>query len=114
MNFYKHHIGDYAKKTGQLTLMEHGAYLLMLHAYYGTERPLPTGDVLYRVVRAFTKAEKAAVDKVVAMFWKQTPNGGLVNGRAFTELEEAIDLRDVARANGSKGGRKKNPPGLQT
>jgi uncharacterized protein YdaU (DUF1376 family) len=82
MNFYKHHIGDYAKKTAHLTVLEHGAYLLMLHAYYGTEKPLPFGRDLYRICRAFGKKERAAVDKVAAQFWTRT-DAGYVNGRAF-------------------------------
>jgi uncharacterized protein YdaU (DUF1376 family) len=111
LNFYKHHIGDYAKKTGALSMTEHGAYLLMLQAYYGTEKPLPFGRDLYRICRAFGKKERAAVDKVAALFWKRT-EAGFVNGRAFEEIEIASELSDIARENGSKGGRPKKPSGL--
>lgn len=105
MNFYKHHIGDYAKKTVHLSLLEHGAYLLMLHAYYGTEKPLPV-EALYRITHAHTKAERAAVDSVAAQFWKKT-DAGLVNGRAFEELEIAVVQVSAARENGKRGGRPK-------
>ena len=111
MNYYKHHIGDYAKKTGELTLMEHGAYLLMLHTYYGTEKPLPVGDKLYRLLRAVTKAERAAVDFIVTQFWTLV-DGGLVNGRAFEEMGSAAILIETARQNGKGGGRPKKPSGL--
>lgn len=111
MNYYKHHIGDYAKKTGELTLMEHGAYLLMLHSYYGTEKPLPMGDRLYRMLRALTKAERAAVDSVVTQFWTETKDG-LVNGRAFEEIGSATELIEIARQNGKGGGRPKKPSGI--
>jgi uncharacterized protein YdaU (DUF1376 family) len=111
VNFYKHHIGDYAKKTAHLTVLEHGAYLLMLHAYYGTEKPLPFGRDLYRICRAFGKKERAAVDKVAAQFWTRT-NVGFVNGRAFYEIKEASELSDIARENGKLGGRPKKPSGL--
>lgn len=112
MNFYKHHIGDYAKKTSSLSLIEHGAYLLMMQAFYGSEEPLPPEkQELYRVAKAHTKMEKAAVDKVVAKFWKQTP-AGLVNGRAIEEMKAASELAEVARRNGAKGGRPKKPSGL--
>lgn len=111
MNFYKHHIGDYAKKTAHLTVLEHGAYLLMLHAYYGTEKPLPFGRDLYRICRAFGKKERAAVDKVAAQFWTRT-DAGYVNGRAFDEIKEASELGDIARENGKLGGRPKKPSGL--
>lgn len=111
MNFYKHHIGDYAKKTAHLTVLEHGAYLLMLHAYYGTEKPLPFGRDLYRICRAFGKKERAAVDKVADQFWTRT-DVGYVNGRAFEEIKEASELSDIARENGKLGGRPKKPSGL--
>lgn len=106
MNFYKHHIGDYAKKTAHLSIQEHGAYLLMLHTYYGTERPLPKGEVLYRMLRAVTKAERSAVDSIARQFWKETDTG-FVNGRAFEEIESATQLVQVARQNGNLGGRPK-------
>lgn len=111
VNFYKHHIGDYAKKTAHLTVLEHGAYLLMLHAYYGTEKPLPAGETLYRMLRAQTQAERAAVDSVAAQFWTKTESG-LVNGRAFDEIKTATHLVDIAKSNGTRGGRPKKPSGL--
>lgn len=121
INFYKHHIGDYAKKTAHLSIQEHGAYLLMLHTYYGTERPLPKGETLYRIVRAVTKPERAAVDSIARQFWTETETG-YVNGRAFEEMESATHLGEVARQNGNRGGRPKrtqsvsenNPVGLVT
>ncbi|EEO26985.2 DUF1376 domain-containing protein [Oxalobacter paraformigenes] len=39
MSAYKHSINSYQKETGHLNLMEHGAYRLMLDAYYATEKP---------------------------------------------------------------------------
>lgn len=107
MNFYKHHIGDYTKKTGHLSIAEHGAYLLMLQTYYATEKPLPTGRVLYRLLRAETKIERDAVDSIIEQFWTVT-SGGLTNGRADEEIELAWVTADQSRANGKKGGRPKN------
>lgn len=94
-------------------MIEHGAYLLMLHAYYGTEKPLPIGRDLYRICRAFEKKERQAIDKVAALFWTRTESG-FVNGRAFEEMTLASELSDIARENGSKGGRPKKPSGLST
>lgn len=106
LNYYKHHIGDYAKKTVHLSPLEHGVYLLMLHAYYGTEKPLPAGESLYRIAHAHSRVERAAVDSVAAQFWTKTDTG-LVNGRAFEEIETATQLVNVARQNGNRGGRPK-------
>lgn len=103
MNFYKHHIGDYAKKTGALTMLQHGAYCLLLHAYYGTEKPLPHQD-LYKICRANTKKERESVDQIVTRFWHRTETGW-VNTRADEEIEKAQRLRELAKENGSQGGR---------
>lgn len=96
MNYYKHFIGDYGKKTGDLSLMEHGAYLLMMQAYYATEAPLPIGKALYRLLRAESKAERAAVDAVASRFWKAT-DGGLINPRADEEIVKARAQADTNR-----------------
>jgi len=88
VNFYKHHIGDYQKKTAQLSLAEHGAYLLMLQHYYGTEKPLPIGRALHRLLRAHTKLERDAINSIARQFWQHTDQG-LVNGRAIAEIAEA-------------------------
>lgn len=43
MHYYKRNIGDYAKRTGRLTMLEHGAYTLLHDACYDRER-FPTED----------------------------------------------------------------------
>ena len=58
MNYFKLYIGDYQRDTSHLSLAEHGAFHMMLQFFYATERPLPTGKALYRMLRANTKAEK--------------------------------------------------------
>lgn len=104
MNFYKHHIGDYLKKTAHLTLAEHGAYLLMLQTYYATEAPLPKGEVLFRVLRATTKLEREAVTAILRQYWVET-NDGYVNDRADEEIALAQRQREINREVGKKGGR---------
>jgi uncharacterized protein YdaU (DUF1376 family) len=103
VNFYKHHIGDYAKKTGALTLLQHGAYFLLMQAYYGTEKPLPPQD-LYKICRANTKKERECVDGIVQRFWQRTETGW-VNSRCDEEIQKAQWLRELAKENGSQGGR---------
>lgn len=43
MNYYEHHIGDYAEATAHLTFVEDAAYSRMIRKYYATEKPLPGG-----------------------------------------------------------------------
>ncbi len=39
MNYYERHLGDYAKDTAHLTMIEHGAYTLLLPAAAKNVRP---------------------------------------------------------------------------
>lgn len=89
MNFFKLYIGDYQRDTAHLSVTEHGAYMLMLQHYYATEKPLPTGKALHRMLRAQDKDERDAIDSVAAQFWSKTPEGLLVNERAADEITKA-------------------------
>ena len=106
MNFIKLYIGDYLRDTGTLTVSEHGAYVLMLLHHYATEQPLPTGRDLHRLLRAESKADRDAIDRVSAKFWTATESG-LTNGRAGREMERAEHQREVNRTVGKLGGRPK-------
>lgn len=48
MNYYERHLGDYSKDTAHLTMIEHGAYGLLLDRYYGTEAGIPADLELQR------------------------------------------------------------------
>jgi uncharacterized protein YdaU (DUF1376 family) len=112
MNYYPHHLGDYAKDTGTLTMLEHGAYRLLLDAYYSTEQPIPQDEV-YRAAKAVSKADRAAVDYVLKKFFTLTP-AGFFQRRADREIAILNDARERARNNGNRGGRpvKQKPSGL--
>jgi uncharacterized protein YdaU (DUF1376 family) len=97
VNWFKLYIGDYQRDTAHLSIVEHGAYLLMLQHYYATEQPLPTGKALHRMLRAQDKAERDAIDTVAARFWTQT-EAGLVNRRADEEITKANTQADTNRA----------------
>lgn len=87
MNFYKHFMGDYARATGHLSLIEHGAYRLMLDHFYGACRPLPGNKkALYRLLRAETDAERRAVDAISLQFWQTLP-------AEIEPLYEVLNLR---------------------
>lgn len=108
MNYYEHHLGDYAKQTSHLTMLEHGAYRLLLDRYYSTEEPIPK-DQAHRLARARSKDEKIAVDTVLNEFFK-FKDGFYWNGRADEELTKARNRINAAQENGRRGGRpKKNP-----
>lgn len=45
MDFHKHYHADYERDTGDLTLQQHGIYMLLLNEYYRTEAPIPATRV---------------------------------------------------------------------
>lgn len=113
MNFYPHHIGDYAQDTRHLTMLEHGAYRLLLDLYYSREAPLPLDvSTVQRLACARAREEKQAVEAVLREFFIETAEGWRHN-RCDLEIEAGRRKQDAARENGKKGGRKPkpNPPG---
>ncbi len=111
MNYFELYPGDYLRDTAELTLAEHGAFLLLLSAYYATERAIPSDNpTLFRLVRAMTIDEQNAVTRVSELFFPISAVDGLRhNKRADEEIVKARARIDAARFNGGKGGRPKKP-----
>lgn len=115
MNFYPFHIGDYAKDTAHLSMTEDGAYRRLIDLYYTRERPLPADvQTIYRLARAHTKLERAAIDTVLEEFFVRKEIGFLHN-RCEKEIENAQARISAAQKNGQRGGRpkKQGVPGDQ-
>lgn len=68
MNWYKRHIGDYHKKAGRLSMLEHGAYTLLLDSCYDREK-FPTKDEAIDWCWARSAEEIAAVEFVLSKFF---------------------------------------------
>lgn len=110
MNYYERYCGDYGRDTAHLSLAEHGAYTLMLDAYYSTERGLPADvGALCRMCRAVSKAEQASVRNVAEQFFPVGQDGLRHNARAAREIPKARKRIDAAKANGTRGGRPHKP-----
>ena len=93
MNYYQRHLGDYAKDTGHLTLLEHGVYTVLLDWTYATERHLPEKiEEIFRICRSFSKTEKEAVKRVVLEFFPQGQNK-----RAVQEMEFCKEVSQQKR-----------------
>jgi len=103
VNYYERHLGDYAKDARHLTMLEHGAYTLLMDRYYATERGIPA-DKAHRVAGARTPDECAAVDAVLEEFFRLV-DGVWIKGRIELEIAKAAGRIDAARENGKKGGR---------
>lgn len=86
----------------------------MLQHYYATEKPLPLGKALHRMLRATDKAERAAIDAIAAGFWHTTAEG-LVNDRANEEITKSEQQAEVNRSialarEARKGARTEHEP----
>ena len=105
MNYYERHLGDYARDTGHLSILEHGAYTLLLDRYYSTEKPIPA-DQVHRVARARGKDEIKAVNDVLAEFFSLV-DGAWSHARCDAEIAKKETKTKAAQANGRSGGRPK-------
>lgn len=85
MHYFKRNIGDYHKKAGRLSMLEHGAYTLLMDACYDRER-FPTKEEAIEWCWARSAEEVAAVEFVLTRFFV------LVDGRYTQDrIAEEID-----------------------
>lgn len=123
MNYYKHHLGDYAAATRHLSLLEHGVYRCLIDIYYISEAPLPKDlRAVCRLVCARSKDEREAVELILEEFFLLTDDGWR-NSRCDLEIEAAQAKAEKNRELGKRGGRPKktetetvsenNPDGFQ-
>ena len=68
MHYYKRNLGDYAKKAGRLSMLQHGAYTLLIDACYDREQ-FPTLPEAIDWAWASSSAEIEAVEFVLRKFF---------------------------------------------
>lgn len=112
MNYYERHLGDYTRDTAHLSLLEHGVYTILLDRYYITEQGIPDA-MKYRLARARTRAERAAVDIVLQEFFT-LEEGIWINHRAEEEIKKTRIKITTSRTNGGKGGRPRKETRLES
>lgn len=102
MNYYPHHIGDYLKDTAHLSMIEDGAYRRLIDLYYLHEQALPSERTkVYRLARAITPADKAAVDTILDEYFLLT-DAGWTHKRCDAELEKSREKSHKARTSAAK------------
>ncbi len=114
VSFYRFFPGDYARDTRHLSMVEHGAYRLMLDCYY-TTGPLP-GDPerVARMVSALTDMERAAVVVILAEFFTLA-DGQYRQARCDDELAHQARKGVSSRASARKRwNSKRNADAMQT
>ena len=94
MHYYKRNLGDYAKKAGRLSMLQHGAYNLLIDACYDREQ-FPALDEAIDWAWASTEAEREAVEFVLGKFFT-------FDGERYiqTRIEEELhDYQEKAAKN---------------
>ena len=91
MNYYKRHLGDYANDTRHLSMLEHGAYTLLLDHYYATEKPIPD-SLCERIAHATSSTQKKAVYSVLNQFFTK------LNGLWFSNKCEEVLLDSFSKS----------------
>ena len=99
MNYYKRHLGDYARDTGHLTALEHGVYNLLLDWYYVNEKPIPP-DKAVKIARGNPEETQS----VLSEYFELTENGW-VHHYADREIAKYRVKADRNRDVGKLGGR---------
>jgi uncharacterized protein YdaU (DUF1376 family) len=96
--WYAFYVGDYQSKTAHLSLLEHGAYRLLLDHYYATQHPLPNDPPkLFRICRARTPSERQAVLSTATEFFIK--DGTLLRHETCDrEIAKRLKYRDAQSA----------------
>lgn len=109
--------GDYLRDTADLSMREHGAYLLLLAFSWQRSSGLPDDlPRLYRIAKARDDEDRHAVDYVVGEFFKIGEDGRFHNGRLERELvrHNALSKRGKAGAAGRWNGKDHAKPMLDS
>lgn len=97
MNYYEHHLGDYAAATAHLSWDEDMAYQRLIRAYYHHEKPIPADvKAACRLARATTAVQRQAVETVLQEFFELGPDGWRQK-RCDAEIERYQEKQEKAR-----------------
>jgi uncharacterized phage protein (TIGR02220 family) len=112
MHYYKRNIGDYSKKAGRLSLLQHGVYTQLIDACYDRER-FPTREEAIDWVWASTTEEIEAVEFVLRKFFA-LQDGVYVQNRIAEEIADYHEFCEKQAAKGKTGGKPKKADGQET
>ncbi len=105
MHYYKRNLGDYAKKAGRLSMLQHGSYTLLIDSCYDREQ-FPTLDEAIEWTWASSKEERESVEFVLNKFFVKQEDGRYVQSRIEEELneyhEKAITNKRIAEEREAK------------
>ncbi len=100
LHWYARYFDAYLRDTKHLTLLEHGAYNLLLDHYYQQKGDVPYDLArLARVCNAFADEEQKALAKIIDEFFTIDGRSGKIrNRRADEEMKIAFEISDKRRS----------------
>ncbi len=97
------YVGDYLAKTGHLTTIQHGAYLLLI-LHYWSNSGLPTTDKELMAIARLTVEEWATNCHTLSQFFDR----GWRHTRIDNELAKAKRIAETRSLSGLKGAWKRH------
>ncbi|MHB8322634.1 MAG: YdaU family protein [Acidithiobacillus sp.] len=105
MVWYKFFIADYQRDAAQLSLIEHGAYRLLLDQAYLSGGTLPANpERIFRLLGAINPAEQEAIKSVLTEFFHKGRDG-YTHARVTKEVSVYAQKAERNREVGARGGR---------
>ena len=95
------YIGDYLSDTQLLTTEQHGAYLLLIMAYWKNRKPLPDDDKVLRAIARLEQKQWKSCRAVLEPFFTVC-DGFWQHKRIESELERASFLQEKASERAQK------------
>jgi uncharacterized protein YdaU (DUF1376 family) len=100
--WYARDLDAYGRDTRHLTMLEHGAYTLLLDQYYRNKGYLPTDPAkLFLICGAATAAERTAVNEIAEQFFPIGPDdidAKRYNNRADDEIKKSFEISNKRSA----------------
>jgi uncharacterized protein YdaU (DUF1376 family) len=93
MHYYKRNIGNYAKRTSRLTLLQHGVYTLLLDACYDREA-FPTEEQAVQWLWASSAEEVEAIKFVLNRYFIKSGDGTFTHDDVLADLLEYHAMAD--------------------
>lgn len=96
--YIDHYLGD----TMHLTTVQHGAYLLLLMAYWKNKGPLPENRI-ESICKLNGDASSMLIAEIKRFFDLEIKPGFWTHHRVEKELKKAVELRQMAVERAKKG-----------
>ena len=97
-------VGDYLSDTMHLTTEQHGAYLLLIMAYWKIQKPLPANDNQLASIAKLTPDAWSMHKALLEEFFDTTSKPGKwIHHRVDREIDKARRMSENAQKRGKAG-----------